>query len=98
MKRTVSHISWYPDGGRKLAVAFAIMQFQDWRMDKMSQKSYIWDVNNPNVRAARPRVPARLRAAPSSAPRPHATTRRAQSHTVRPDRDRAYEPRCLREA
>mmetsp|Transcript_60818 Transcript_60818/g.166665 ORF Transcript_60818/g.166665 Transcript_60818/m.166665 type:complete len:568 (-) Transcript_60818:453-2156(-) len=49
VKRTVSHISWYPDGGRKLAVAFAIMQFQDWRMDKMSQKSYIWDVNNPNT-------------------------------------------------
>lgn len=49
IKRTVSHISWYPDGGRKLAVAFSIMQFQDWRMDKMSQKSYIWDVNNPNT-------------------------------------------------
>ena len=26
VKRTVSHISWYPDGGKKLAVAFAIMQ------------------------------------------------------------------------
>ena len=48
VKRTVSNISWYPDGGKKLAVAFAIMQFQDWRMDKMSNLSYIWDVNNPN--------------------------------------------------
>ena len=28
MKRTVCSISWYPDGGKKLAVAFAIMQFQ----------------------------------------------------------------------
>lgn len=47
-KRTVTSISWYPDGGKKLAVSFALMQFQDWRMDKMSPKSYIWDVNNPN--------------------------------------------------
>eukprot|EP00326_Haptolina_ericina_P022351 CAMPEP_0181194490 /NCGR_PEP_ID=MMETSP1096-20121128/14368_1 /TAXON_ID=156174 ORGANISM="Chrysochromulina ericina, Strain CCMP281" /NCGR_SAMPLE_ID=MMETSP1096 /ASSEMBLY_ACC=CAM_ASM_000453 /LENGTH=548 /DNA_ID=CAMNT_0023284003 /DNA_START=121 /DNA_END=1767 /DNA_ORIENTATION=- len=49
IKRTVSHISWNPDGGRKLAVAFSIMQFQDWRMEQMSMKSYIWDVNNPNT-------------------------------------------------
>jgi len=47
-KRTVTGISWYPDGGKKLAVSFAIMQFQDWRMEKMSPLSYIWDVNNPN--------------------------------------------------
>jgi len=49
VKRTVSNISWYPDGGKKLAVAFAIMQFQDYRMEKMSEASYIWDVNNPNT-------------------------------------------------
>jgi len=49
VKRTVCSISWYPDGGKKLAVAFAIMQFQDWRMDGMSILSYIWDVNNPNT-------------------------------------------------
>ena len=49
IKRTVTNISWHPDGGKKLAVAFAIMQFQDWRMEKMSNLSYIWDVNNPNV-------------------------------------------------
>ena len=24
------------------------MQFQDWRIDKASHTSYIWDVNNPN--------------------------------------------------
>jgi len=48
VKRTVCSISWYPDGGKKLAVAFAIMQFQDWRMEGMSNLSYIWDVNNPN--------------------------------------------------
>ena len=47
-KRTVTDISWYPDGGKKLAVSFAIMQFQDYRCDKMSADSYIWDVQNPN--------------------------------------------------
>ena len=49
IKRTVSNISWYPDGGKKLAVAFAILQFQDPRIDKASDLSYIWDVNNPNT-------------------------------------------------
>ena len=41
IKRTVSNISWYPDGGKKLAVAFAILQFQDPRIDKASDLSYI---------------------------------------------------------
>jgi len=49
IKRTVSSISWYPDGGKKLAVAFAILQFQDPRIDKANDLSYIWDVNNPNT-------------------------------------------------
>mmetsp|Transcript_27229 Transcript_27229/g.69188 ORF Transcript_27229/g.69188 Transcript_27229/m.69188 type:complete len:565 (-) Transcript_27229:474-2168(-) len=49
IKRTVTNISWYPDGGKKLAVAFSIMQFQDYRMEQMSLNSYIWDVNNPNT-------------------------------------------------
>jgi len=49
IKRTVSNISWYPDGGKKLAVAFSMMQFQDSRMAEMSLNSYIWDVNNPNL-------------------------------------------------
>ena len=40
IKRTVSSISWYPDGGKKLAVAFAILQFQDPRIDKASDLSY----------------------------------------------------------
>ena len=48
VKRTATKISWFPDGGKKIAVSFAIMQFQDWRMDKASAASYIWDVNNPN--------------------------------------------------
>eukprot|EP00325_Prymnesiales_sp_UTEX-LB-985_P001884 CAMPEP_0174697580 /NCGR_PEP_ID=MMETSP1094-20130205/3399_1 /TAXON_ID=156173 /ORGANISM="Chrysochromulina brevifilum, Strain UTEX LB 985" /LENGTH=567 /DNA_ID=CAMNT_0015894583 /DNA_START=31 /DNA_END=1734 /DNA_ORIENTATION=- len=49
VKRTVSNISWYPDGGKKLAVAFSIMQFQDRRMEQVSVNSYIWEVNNPNT-------------------------------------------------
>jgi len=49
VKRTVSGISWFPDGGKKIAVAFSILQFQDYRMDSMSLASYIWDVNNPNT-------------------------------------------------
>jgi len=49
VKRTVSNISWYPDGGKKLAVAFSIMQFQDRRMEQCSINSFIWDVNNPNT-------------------------------------------------
>jgi len=51
-KRSACSVSWHPDAGRKLAVAFAIMQFQDKRMDdqvKENQYSYIWDVNNPNT-------------------------------------------------
>lgn len=49
VKRTVSNISWYPDGGKKLAVAFSIMQFQDPRMELATEFSYVWDVNNPNT-------------------------------------------------
>jgi dynein intermediate chain 2 len=48
IKRTACQISWFPDGGKRFAVAFSIMQFQDWRIDKASHASYIWDVNNPN--------------------------------------------------
>jgi len=48
IKRTACKISWFPDGGKRFAVAFSIMQFQDWRIDKASHASYIWDVNNPN--------------------------------------------------
>jgi len=48
-KRSACTVSWHPDAGRKLAVAFAIMQFQDPRMDTCSFESYLWDVNNPNT-------------------------------------------------
>ena len=34
IKRTACQISWFPDGGKRFSVAFSIMQFQDWRIDK----------------------------------------------------------------
>ena len=80
VKRTVSNISWYPDGGKKLAVAFAIMQFQDWRMDKMSNLSYIWDVNNPNF-------PEQVHTRPRSRPPPSPSP--SPSPSLHPPRARA---------
>lgn len=45
--RAANKISWHPDGGGKLAVAYSVLQFQ--RMPQnMPLSSYIWDVNNPN--------------------------------------------------
>ena len=36
-----------PDGGKKVAVAYAILQFQR-QPEGMSLSSYIWDVQSPN--------------------------------------------------
>jgi len=47
IKRTATRISWNPDGGKKLAVAYATLQFQQ-APEGMSPNSYIWDLNNPN--------------------------------------------------
>ncbi|XP_028284097.1 dynein intermediate chain 2, axonemal, partial [Parambassis ranga] len=47
VKRTVSGLSWHPDGGRKLAAAYSCLEFQKTSKD-MSVDSYIWDVENPN--------------------------------------------------
>mmetsp|Transcript_22273 Transcript_22273/g.48962 ORF Transcript_22273/g.48962 Transcript_22273/m.48962 type:complete len:569 (-) Transcript_22273:238-1944(-) len=46
--RSAPYISWHPDGGRKMAVAYAIMEFQQ-QPDGMPVSSYVWDVNNPNT-------------------------------------------------
>ena len=43
-KRTATSMSWNPDGGRKLAVAYSILQFQQ-QPEGMSLNSYIWDIN-----------------------------------------------------
>lgn len=47
IKRTATHISWFPDGPRKLAVAYCNLQFQS-ASPETSMDSYIWDVENPN--------------------------------------------------
>jgi len=47
VKRTATSISWYPDGARKVAVSYAVLQFQQ-QPQGMSLSSYIWDVTNPN--------------------------------------------------
>ncbi|XP_050391535.1 dynein intermediate chain 3, ciliary [Patella vulgata] len=47
IKRTATHISWFPDGPRKLAVAYCNLEFQGSSPDT-SMDSYIWDVENPN--------------------------------------------------
>ena len=43
IKRTATHISWFPDGPRKLAVAYCNLQFQS-TSPETSMDSYIWDV------------------------------------------------------
>ncbi|XP_047460178.1 dynein axonemal intermediate chain 2 isoform X2 [Mugil cephalus] len=47
VKRSVTGLSWHPDGGRKLAAAYSCLEFQRSSRD-MSLDSYIWDVENPN--------------------------------------------------
>lgn len=47
-KRAVTSISWHPDGPFKLAASYSLMKFQP-NNSKSNCKSYIWDINNPNV-------------------------------------------------
>ncbi|KAF6773195.1 hypothetical protein AHF37_06992 [Paragonimus kellicotti] len=47
IKRSVTHISWFPDGPSKLAVAYCNTEFQA-ASPNTSLESYIWDVVNPN--------------------------------------------------
>eukprot|EP00762_Andalucia_godoyi_P000256 ANDGO_03198.mRNA.1 Dynein intermediate chain 3 len=47
LKRTASHISWSPTDGKKIAVAYCVLQFQKMP-EGMSLSSYIWDINNAN--------------------------------------------------
>eukprot|EP00058_Branchiostoma_floridae_P010277 XP_002595765.1 hypothetical protein BRAFLDRAFT_275418 [Branchiostoma floridae] len=47
IKRTATHLSWYPDGAKKLAVAYSNLEFQRSSPDT-SLDSYIWDIENPN--------------------------------------------------
>ena len=43
IKRTATHLSWYPDGARKLAVAYSNLEFQRASAET-SLDSYIWDI------------------------------------------------------
>ncbi|XP_027482084.1 dynein intermediate chain 2, axonemal isoform X2 [Zalophus californianus] len=47
IKRSATHLSWHPDGNRKLAVAYSCLDFQR-APEGMSHESYIWDLENPN--------------------------------------------------
>ncbi|KAM5149126.1 LOW QUALITY PROTEIN: dynein axonemal intermediate chain 2 [Callospermophilus lateralis] len=47
IKRAATHVSWHPDGNRKLAVAYSCLNFQRAPAG-MSHESYIWDLENPN--------------------------------------------------
>jgi WD40 repeat protein len=46
--RAASYVSWYPDDGHKIAVAYSVLQFQQMPSG-MSYDSYIWDVENPST-------------------------------------------------
>jgi dynein intermediate chain 2 len=48
IKRAASSISWFPDSGHKVAVAYSIKEFQKGAPG-MNMESYIWDVENPNT-------------------------------------------------
>nr|XP_042138999.1 dynein axonemal intermediate chain 2 isoform X3 [Peromyscus maniculatus bairdii] len=47
IKRAATHLSWHPDGNRKLAIAYSCLNFQRAPLG-MSHESYIWDLENPN--------------------------------------------------
>ncbi|KAJ1507092.1 Dynein intermediate chain 2, axonemal [Coelomomyces lativittatus] len=47
VKRTASYVSWYPEDGNKIAVAYSMLEFQKMPMN-MTNESYIWDIENPN--------------------------------------------------
>eukprot|EP00825_Cyclidium_porcatum_P019190 TRINITY_DN217_c0_g1_i3.p1 TRINITY_DN217_c0_g1~~TRINITY_DN217_c0_g1_i3.p1 ORF type:complete len:356 (+),score=75.60 TRINITY_DN217_c0_g1_i3:194-1261(+) len=58
-KRSVSEISWHSEGPTKIAVAYAIMRFQQMN-DKMANQAYIWDLQNPNLYSLKLDAPSPL--------------------------------------
>lgn len=46
-KRTVTNLSWHPDGSHRLAASYSVLRFQ--QHSGGNNESYIWDVNNPNA-------------------------------------------------
>lgn len=47
LKRTVTHISWYPDGAHRLAAAYSMLEFQK-SSGATPLESYVWEIENPN--------------------------------------------------
>ena len=43
IKRTAAHISWFPDGPKKLAIAYSRLEFQS-ASSTSNMESYIWDI------------------------------------------------------
>lgn len=43
-KRPVTHLSWSPDGGGKLAVSYCDRRFVDGGADEMGADSFVWEV------------------------------------------------------
>lgn len=58
IKRTCTDLSWYPDNGGKIAVAYSVLDFQQMPHN-MSYDSYTWDIQNPKkpVMALTPQSP-----------------------------------------
>ncbi|KAI9187997.1 hypothetical protein H9P43_002388 [Blastocladiella emersonii ATCC 22665] len=48
VKRAATALSWYPEDGNKIAVAYSVLDFQRTPMG-MTYESYIWDIENPNL-------------------------------------------------
>lgn len=48
IKRTATHLSWHPDGNKKLAVAYSCLNFQRAPVG-MSHESYVWDLGEEEV-------------------------------------------------
>ena len=48
VKRTATSISWYPDGAKKLAVAYSMLEFQK-HSPETCLDSYIWDIGKNSM-------------------------------------------------
>ena len=51
--RTATSLSWFPDGGQKLAVGYSCLEFQSGLPDTCID-SYIWDVGKCLIFHSRP--------------------------------------------
>ncbi|XP_025832574.1 dynein intermediate chain 3, ciliary-like isoform X2 [Agrilus planipennis] len=49
VKRPISHISWSPDNGTKLAMSHCNLTYQAVPKPNESSHSYIWEMENPNT-------------------------------------------------